>query len=162
MDTIEKQIAALEAKTKIQLIRNPIFLKHDDWKKTAHEWLVVFDGKVTTSYYTGLGHRVGLGYTSRNGYSYKELSGKNLTQHGFEQLLQCSKPKAPTLKDILYSLQSDASAVGENFEEWCNNLGYSSDSIKAMEIYKACIETAGLLRGLGFNLKELQEYFQDY
>lgn len=56
------------------------------------------------------------------------------------------KPKKPIIADVLYSLFSDASAADENFVDWCANYDYSDDSIKALNIYKQCLETATALR----------------
>lgn len=45
----------------------------------------------------------------------------------------------PRDDNILYSVVMDAEAGGyETFEEFCDNYGYSSDSIKAMKTYQAC------------------------
>jgi hypothetical protein len=40
----------------------------------------------------------------------------------------------------------DADAADYNFNDWCDNYGYSTDSIKAMNTYKQCLETAANLR----------------
>jgi hypothetical protein len=56
------------------------------------------------------------------------------------------RPKRPKMIDVLYALFTDASAADENFSEWCENYGYSDDSIKALNVYKACAETAINLR----------------
>jgi hypothetical protein len=47
---------------------------------------------------------------------------------------------------VLYSLFNDASASDYNFSDWCDEFGYSDDSIKALNMYKACLETATALR----------------
>jgi hypothetical protein len=55
----------------------------------------------------------------------------------------------PTIEEVLSSLMSDAScADGETFEGFCDGLGYSSDSIKALNTYNACVKTARELRDL--------------
>jgi hypothetical protein len=56
------------------------------------------------------------------------------------------RPTRPTVADVMYSLFNDASAADENFSEWCENYGYSDDSIKALNMYKACTEVAKNLR----------------
>jgi len=161
--TIEKKITAMEAdsKMKIQFVRNPIKQKSDNWHDTAHEWLITFPTGATTRYYTGMGHREAKAmiYDRR---TYSDLKHKNLTESGFEKLLEASKPTKPTLKDVLYSLQSDAQAANQNFSDWCSDMGLNDDSMKDMETYKQCVATAGLLRGLGFNLDDLAEFYQDY
>lgn len=73
-------------------------------------------------------------------------------------------PKKPKVADVLHSLIMDANAADENFHEWCANYGYSDDSIKAMNIYKACLEIAVALRK-HFSpdiLRQVRELLQDY
>ena len=76
-----------------------------------------------------------------------------------------NKPIRPKIADVLYSLILDAtSAADENFFDWCDNYGYPNDSIKAMNIYKKCLETAQILRKhFSFDtLRTLREMLQDY
>jgi hypothetical protein len=56
------------------------------------------------------------------------------------------RPVRPTIADVLHSLFTDASAADESFSDWCENLGYSNDSIKALNTYQACCDTAKHLR----------------
>lgn len=74
------------------------------------------------------------------------------------------KPKKPKVADVLHSLILDASAADENFHDWCANYGYSDDSIKAMNTYKACLETAQALRKhfSPDTLRQVRELLQDY
>lgn len=65
-------------------------------------------------------------------------------------------------KGFFYSLTMDSSALYEDFEDWCMYLGYDDDSIKHKAIYEACCDNARWLTSLGFDLNELQEYYQDY
>lgn len=58
--------------------------------------------------------------------------------------------KVPTVIDILYSLKVDADAGSMSFIDFCDNFGYDSDSIKATDIYRACMDTAVKLRGYKF------------
>lgn len=97
----------------------------DDKPRTVDAWRVTIGkqwgnkaGQWVTTYYTGTGLR-----NKRTG-----------------------RPTRPTVADVLYSLFSDATAADENFSDWCANYGYSDDSIKALNIYKACTETAQNLR----------------
>jgi len=59
---------------------------------------------------------------------------------------QEARPKIPTNADIMCSLLLDASAADESFSTWCDNYGYDADSIKALNIYKACCDEAIYLR----------------
>jgi hypothetical protein len=75
-----------------------------------------------------------------------------------------STPKKPKVADVLHSLIMDANSADENFHEWCANYGYSDDSIKAMNIYKACLDIAVALRK-HFSpdiLRQVRELLQDY
>lgn len=75
-----------------------------------------------------------------------------------------SRPKKPKVADVLHSLIMDASAADENFHDWCANFGYSDDSIKAMNTYKACLEVAVALRKhfSADTLHQVRELLQDY
>lgn len=55
---------------------------------------------------------------------------------------------APKVSDVLDSLASDAAGVenARNFEEWCGEYGYESDSRKAEKIYKTCQAQAAQLK----------------
>ena len=73
-------------------------------------------------------------------------------------------PKPPTVADVLYSLLSDASAEQRNFHEWCSDYGYSTDSINALNVYRACLDTAAALRKCFSNelLAELNTLLAEY
>jgi len=73
-----------------------------------------------------------------------------------------TKPLAPTVRDVLQSLQSDASDIhaGCTFEEWADSLGYDSDSRRALAVYLACQEIHGQLRKL-FG-REVFDAFMDF
>lgn len=46
--------------------------------------------------------------------------------------------------DVIYCFCMDARAYldSKNFEDFCNNFGYDTDSIKALKTYKACKKQA--------------------
>lgn len=74
------------------------------------------------------------------------------------------KLEKPSIKDILYSLVSDADALQYIFEDWVGMFGYDTDSMKAKAVYDACIAEGISLRnmiGQG-NINKLNELFQDY
>jgi len=74
------------------------------------------------------------------------------------------RPRKPKVADVLHSLTLDASAADENFHDWCANYGCSDDSIKAMNMYKQCLETAQALRKhfSPDTLRQVRELLQDY
>lgn len=98
-------------------------VRDDNWK--CDQWRIQLTSKAgfwSTDYFTGMGLR-----------TKSDSWGK-------------TKPKKPAVADVLYSLFMDASATDYNFNDWCAEYGYSDDSIKAMNAYKACLETAQALR----------------
>ena len=108
-------------------------------RTTVDQWVITLldeDGNPHMfDYFTGLGRRQGL-----------------------------KSPKPPKVADILYSLLSDASAEQRNFHEWCSDYGYSTDSINALNVYRACLDTAAALRKC-FSyelLAELQDLLAEY
>lgn len=48
----------------------------------------------------------------------------------------------------------------ENFEDFCNNFGYDTDSIKALKTYKACKKQAEKVSRL-FTESEIDELLQE-
>lgn len=140
LDTIE----ALEAlPVKIEYVAEVPSKWDTDTPRTVDQWRVTLSSKAgfhSFDYFTGLGLR------------HKPDSwGKR-------------KPRKPKVADVLHSLILDASAADENFHDWCANYGYSDDSIKAMNIYKSCLETAQALRKhfSPDTLRTVRELLQDY
>jgi hypothetical protein len=91
----------------------------DQWRVTISNNL----GCWSTDYFTGLGHRT----------KPKQSWAKPM-------------PKKPSIADVLYSLFLDADAADYNFSDWCDMFGCSDDSIKALNVYRQCLETATNLR----------------
>lgn len=71
--------------------------------------------------------------------------GKQLTTPFSQGYGISGKPEAA---DVLDSLASDAASIeqDESFEDWASNLGYDTDSRKALRIYRACEREAKKLR----------------
>ena len=72
----------------------------------------------------------------------------------------------PALADVMASLLLDGSPYfdAETFEDWADNFGYDSDSIKARDTYDTCMKT-GLELARAFTREELdtlREAAQDY
>ena len=61
-----------------------------------------------------------------------------------------TRPKPPDMFDVLYSLCMDAQSYenARDFEDFCGEFGYSTDSIKADQTYRACGESAKRLRSV--------------
>jgi len=58
--------------------------------------------------------------------------------------------KRPTENDVLECLKTDCEVRNMSFSEFCDNFGYSNDSLKALDIYRACEDTARKLRNYKF------------
>lgn len=73
----------------------------------------------------------------------------------------------PTGLDILASLSNDAQAAECSFEDFCDNYGYSNDSLKALDIYRACALNAKKLKNIGsfggykLDLNQLAEWAEE-
>ena len=109
--------------------------------RTVDQWQVKITSKAgfwTTAYYTGIGLRRARN-NARNPYPPRTLTA---------EVWSCDipKPVKPSNADILHSLTMDATAADENFSDWCENFGYSDDSLKALNTYKQFLEIATALR----------------
>jgi hypothetical protein len=130
---------------------------HDVWSVTLHHG----DKTHTTEFKCGIGHR-----KLPAGFPKKDIRGGGRGSEYYVERLgwlddvkaaeaALTKPVAPTTADVLACLLSDASNASETFEEWCSNFGYSDDSMKVMEIYRACQKTrSALQRFLGQELMD--------
>lgn len=103
--------------------------RDDNWQ--CDQWSVTISwrndrgtGQFTTDYFTGLG----------------------LRRKAKRSWAKDAQPVKPKVADVLYSMFMDASAAEYNFDDWCDCYGYSNDSIKALNIYKQCMNTAAMLR----------------
>lgn len=71
----------------------------------------------------------------------------------------------PNAADVVHSILSDASIADSagSFEDFCSDLGYDNDSIKALKSYKACVRMAKkTAQFFGDDLQTFQEAAQDY
>jgi hypothetical protein len=74
------------------------------------------------------------------------------------------KPVKPELLNVFHALILDSQAINENFDDWAENYGYSPDSIKALNVYKACLENARIVRKVltREDIAKLELFYQDY
>ncbi len=144
--------------------------QNDGWWHDAYSvelWGIAFEFK------RGIGHR-----------KYKNNVSKITDPVHYHTCLsaQWKNPRDPKLKsiyekytiapldfpvdDLLYSLFRDSYAVNLTFEDWCSELGYDTDSRKALEMYLACQKEAGQLKQvmhtLNIDFDAATEAFQDY
>ena len=88
-----------------------------------------------------------------NGQQFDYTKGEGLRKH--------NRPVTPKLVDVLHALVLDSEAAGQNFYEFCSAYGYDDDSIKAFDVYRACLDNAKKLRkALGRNYEEIVDYIR--
>lgn len=114
--------------------------KRDDWQ--CDQWRIRITkraqsgGKVATmetDYFTGIGHRQSKRAMPAD---IARLRPAIMARVDWEKANL--RPVTPAAASVLYSLLSDASGADGNFLDWCDDLGYDSDSRKALAIYEAC------------------------
>lgn len=107
-------------------------------KNWPHFLWFVSVGDETFNYKTGLGH-----FTSQ-----LDKLGKNVKKP--ENSLIISELNGwvhiPKIDEVMCSLFGDAQAAEESFDSFCDNFGYSNDSLKALDTYRACAETVVKLK----------------
>jgi hypothetical protein len=149
-------------------------LKDDNWK--CDQWYVtLFNVKknfpFSTSYYTGLGHRV---YQSRTKAS-KGINTCKMVKTGMISQRDRARinptaafnyyeyVKVPSCADILYSLAT-CDYTDEPFDEWADNFGYDADSMKAFNTYTQCRDTTKAINKIFTRdqIEQIQEILQDY
>lgn len=86
---------------------------------------------------------------------WKEVSASN-----FYDILGRGKKvyrKEPKELDFLYCIKNDSECGNMSFQDFCDNLGYNTDSFKDFEIYRSCEATAQKVRGFVWP-EELKDY----
>ena len=131
----------------IQLVTG-VEWEYDEWRVTLS-----YSGREhTTAYKTGLGHRkMAQGVRrERGGYSLYRNAPMRFDLAVRTGLL---KPQGPSIANVIGSLCVDVSSANESFEVWGEVFGQSSDSIKALDIYRTCQQTRdALVRLFGHEL----------
>jgi hypothetical protein len=84
-----------------------------------------------------------------SGGNYKQTVHHSKLRADYEFYLSSRMtPTAPEVADVLDCLASDASGVenSRDFEEWCSEYGYDTDSRKAEKTYRICAAQAEQLK----------------
>ena len=108
-------------------VRNPF----NDSRNVA-QWQVTFENNQAIPYFTGLGLRSSAPKPSDNG----PAPCRRTLMHA--RLENQRKPIAPKIAEALNCLLLDGMAFDRGFDDWCTDLGYDSDSRKALAAYDAC------------------------
>lgn len=152
-------------------------IKAEDLNKLQLRYTVVvsYRGRhvLTTPYSMGIGHiPEGSGPKGQRGWTNDKLAwitevmktGKAGRWSGsFGQVN--TQPILPEKRDVIWSLIMDGDAIDHaGFESWASDYGYDTDSRKAEETYRACVEIGLKMRAtLGDEkLKALRDVYQDY
>jgi hypothetical protein len=141
---VEAALSTASVKFEVRLVGAT---KRDDWECDA--WRVIFSkpgGPVAEfDYFTGIGHR---------------KAPREKAQWEKEN----AKPVKPHAASVLHSLVSDAGALDSCFADWCADFGYSDDSLKALDTYRACCDNGKKLQSIfgRDGMRKLGELLQDY
>jgi hypothetical protein len=162
-DTIRSSVDAILAENGVSFLASCMGeTTRDNWQ--CDEWRVTFSrGKEseTFQYFTGLGHRVETEAYRLAMIDLKNANPRCLARVEAEKL---KKPKAPHAADVIYSLALDGQFANGTFEDFCDNLGYDTDSRKALEGYLQCQKDGERFRRIvgtaAFNA--LGDVVQDY
>lgn len=91
---------------------------------------------------------------------YKHIHLSILTKLATHQKLK------PKIEDVMYSLLSEGSVFfdGQTLDEFCSDFGFSTDSIKANNLWKACLDTGMNLRKFlnPSEIEDLRKATQDH
>jgi hypothetical protein len=55
-------------------------------------------------------------------------------------------PLKPKIRHVLHAIASDAQCAQDTFEDFCSNLGYDTDSRRALDTYLKCQDNGHKLR----------------
>lgn len=109
----------------------------DDWQRKANLWDIALEyqgRKFRTDYWMGAGLT-----------QAKVLAGAKPT---FGRDSRRVYPRVPTRDEVLGSLASDCSLGEQTFRDFCGDLGYDTDSRKALATWEACNNMVDDLRRL--------------
>lgn len=153
--------------------------RNDREKNPSLNWLVTLKRNdrafLTTDYMAGSGHCPAYKakwHPTKKWEKNKAIAWEcenglpaNVTSYGHVGRAMGAKPILPALCDVLYSLSLDSSVLDAGgFEGWASEYGYDTDSRKAEETYKACLNIALKMRAAigGAGLEQLRNACQDY
>lgn len=93
-----------------------------------------------------------------------ELTTKTPFNRIARPLVNVRNGEGPTLADVFCSLLSDADCGDRTFEDFCSDFGYDTDSRRAENTWRACVDTSIRLRTYfdPADVAKLREAFQDY
>ena len=108
-----------------------------DWSHFA--WRVLINGQAF-EYKTGMGHATSKANPRNNCFYNRKPKDRECVSSDTHWV------HVPAIDDILECLFSDVDAGSVSFNDFCADFGYNSDSLKALDTYRACMDTATRLR----------------
>jgi hypothetical protein len=113
----------------------------------CYAWLVTLTNRNVCGTAETLPYYCGLAHVTKPKHSYVQ-----------------PRPVPPTSADVLYCLLADSAAADQSFGDWCADYGYDDDSMRALETYKACCNSAKQLRRIFTReqIAELHTLLEDY
>lgn len=116
----------------------------DDTEWPHYAWSVTI-GSEQFDYRTGSGHGTPIFKKGSNFQRNLKPTQPCLVDSGRKEWVL-----VPRTDQVLDCLFLDSDAGSESFDSFCSNFGYSNDSLKALDTYRACMDTAARLkRALG-------------
>lgn len=136
----------------------------DKWQCDA--WLFTIKNQ-EFNYYTGLGHRRLSDYDRKMTERDFPLPRNPQTVYYRSYLAaleKVKKPVVPHIVGLLYSIITDGMACDMSFEDWCSDLGYDTDSRKALETYLLCQSNSAKYKKIFTHEQRviIEEMLQDY
>ena len=128
---------------------------------------IIFINGYEFEYFQGIAHREEIRIFN-NGMIFKELLRMNpkKTKENMilykENIEKCSIVKPLKIDDALNCLVLDYSVSKDDFDDFCANLGYDEDSIKASEIYNNCRKNTKKLKNIIDDLDDASDKFNNY
>lgn len=118
------------------------------------------DIKMTFKY---IGYNIDKNMPNMNDYKVKLSYNNNSMKIDFH-MGKALKQTDLTIESVINSLLLDYIDYNTTFEDFCDEFGYSSDSIKASKIYKQCQKNTEKMNNLFYvdELESLREKLQDY
>lgn len=81
---------------------------------------------------------------------YKCVLGRGRKRHTFDFYTGMGWTKDPTASDVLENVRTDCWSGELDFEEFCDEFGYDTDSRSAERIHRACVKQSnGVRRVMG-------------
>jgi hypothetical protein len=119
-----------------------IALRHGDkWQITISRG----SSKLSFEFWSSIADRA-----ARMGYAAQNMYGK-----GWEKFKRPDRDRKPTAYDVLSRISNDANTPAE-FDDFCAEFGYDTDSRKVEDMHKRCVTFALKLRQF-FTAEELSE-----